>query len=204
MTSSNIYNTGLLILQSSFHCFFCHGYEERGVESAGALGMGLANTPEALNIMCRSIERLSHHVTVYTNGNSDLAVCTEAITHSNNITYDDRIISKFQLGNNGAGPSVIITFSDGTSKTEGFIAGQPIVELCGAELIKQLELKLTPEGDVAVSAPFNETSVSGCFAAGDATTQKRTVMQALYTGTFAGAGLALQAMQELDALDKTD
>lgn len=190
----------LLTCRHSFHCFFCHGYEERGVYSAGALATGLVTAPDLLTIMSLSVQRLSQRVVVYTNGNTELATLSKLITRGNKITYDDRKISKFQLENNG--PGVIITFADGTSKTEGFIASQPRVEQRGAELLTQLGLDMTTEGDIMVTSPFNETSVSGCFAAGDAASSKKTVMQALHMGTFAGAGLALQSMQELNANDE--
>lgn len=56
-----------------YHCLFCDGYEERGQETAGVLTPGpTANPPRALHL-ARVARQLSESVTVYTNGNEQLA-----------------------------------------------------------------------------------------------------------------------------------
>ncbi|KAF7559039.1 hypothetical protein G7046_g5098 [Stylonectria norvegica] len=71
-----------------------------------------------------------------------------------------------------------------------------------APFAEQLGLECLPSGDIKVEEPFNETSVKGCFAAGDAATMKKAVVQATAMGAFAGAGIATQLQRELDERDE--
>ncbi|KAK7427215.1 hypothetical protein QQZ08_006328 [Neonectria magnoliae] len=182
-----------------FHCLFCHGFEERGTESAGVLAGGFLTTPEMLLHVSPMAKRLSKSVTVYTNANPDLHAALQGKLRSSKIHYDDRKIARFQL--EAGGPSVTIHFADGTAKTEGFIANHPAV-VQKAAFVDELGLERTPAGDVKVDEPFNETSVKGCFAAGDAATMKRAVVQAQAMGGFVAAGMATQLQMELDATDE--
>lgn len=148
-------------------------------------------------------KRLSKHVNVYTNGNSELISSTKALIHSDEITYDDRKIIKFEHRENSAGnpPFVTVHFEDGTSRKEGFIVSHPRVEQ-RAPFAEQLNLDMTPAGDIKVSIPFNETSVHGCVAAGDAATPMKAVVQAAQMGAFAAVGLVSQLQRELDEKNK--
>ena len=185
----------------SFHCLFCHGFEERGVESAGLLAGGMPATPEMMVHVARMAKRLSKRVTIYTNTkHADLLPAVKGLLHSSRITIDTRPIKSLALV--GHGPQVQMTFADGSTVTEGFIASHPAVEQRGGELAAQLGLEMTPTGDVKVSAPFNETSVAGCFAAGDAAVAMKSVVSALHTGTFAGTGAIAQLQRELDEADE--
>ena len=186
-----------------FHCLFCHGFEERGAESAGLLVGGLLTTPEVIAHVARMAKRLSKRVTIYTNsGHADLAPALKALIHSSKITVDTRAISSLSLIADG--PGVRISFTDGSaSATEGFVAGHPGVEQRGGDLAAQLGLEMAPAGDVLkVTGPFNETSVDGCFAAGDAATVMRSVVSAVHMGTFTGAGAVAQLQREMDEADE--
>ncbi|CAM1505138.1 Fc.00g107750.m01.CDS01 [Cosmosporella sp. VM-42] len=182
-----------------FHCLFCHGFEERGAESVGVLAGGFLKAPEMLTHVTPMAKRLSKSVTVYTNGNADLASAVRSNLHSSKVHFDTRKITRFALVDSG--PSVKITFEDGSSKTEGFIANHPTV-VQSAPFTEQLGLERLPSGDVKVEAPFNETSVKGCFAAGDAATMVKSVVMAMMMGSFAGAGMATQLQMELDKRDE--
>lgn len=72
---------------------------------------------------------------------------------------------------------------------------QPPIELNGP-FAKQLGLETGPQGEIKVSLPFNETSMSGVFACGDAASQTRIVPNALYGGALAGRGLITQLQAE--------
>ena len=100
-----------------------------------------------------------------------------------------------------SGPAVQITFNDGSTKTKGFIVNHPSV-VQSTPFAEQLGLERVPSGDVRVEAPFNETSVKGCFAAGDAATMMKSVVTAMMMGSFAGAGMATQLQRELDERDE--
>lgn len=186
-------------LSTSFHCMFCHGFEERGVESAGVLATGFIQVPERISHFSMMVKRLSKSTTIYTNGQSELADQVKPKIKSSKIAFDNRQITKFELENGG--PAVRITFSDGTSKIEGFIGSHPDVEQRG-KFIDQLALDMTPTGEIKVSPPMNETSVPGVFAAGDAATMMKSVLQAMQMGGFAAVGIIGQLQQELDATDE--
>lgn len=182
-----------------FHCLFCHGFEERGAESAGVLAGGFLNAPEMLIHIAPMAKRLAKSVTVYTNDNEKLHADAQGKLHSAKINFDNRKITRFQLEDGG--PEVTIHFEDGTTKTEGFIANHPSIAQ-KAPFIEELGLECLPSGDIKVNDPFGETSVQGCFAAGDAATMKRAVVQAQAMGAFVAAGIATQLQMELDAKDE--
>ncbi|KFA66073.1 hypothetical protein S40285_08135 [Stachybotrys chlorohalonatus IBT 40285] len=184
-----------------FHCMFCHGYEERGVESAGALATGFITTPEGIMHVSLMAKRLSQSLNIYTNNNPTLAaeVATRIPPDNTKLRVDDRAIAKFALV--GTGPSVTITFADGSSTTEGFVASHPSVEQA-APFAAQLGLEMTPTGEIKVTPPFNETSVPGCFAAGDAASMLRSVVQGLHSGALAGVGAVTQLSIELAKTNK--
>lgn len=179
---------------------FCHGFEERGAASVGALASGLAASPEMLAHATLMAKRLSRGVTIYTNANPSLLSAVKRQLHSRNVSYDDRRIARVAL-ERGTGPGVVLHFADGTSKAEGFVANHPRVEQ-RAPFAAQLGLDMAPGGEIATTAPFNETSVRGCFAAGDAATGMRSAVKAIEMGLFAGGGLVAQMNAELDERDE--
>lgn len=71
----------------------------------------------------------------------------------------------------------------------------PPVEINGP-FAKQLGLETGSQGEIKVSLPFNEASVSGVFACGDAASQTRIVPNAIYGGSLAGRGLIAQLQAE--------
>jgi thioredoxin reductase len=144
-------------------------------------------------------KRLSRSVTVYTNTNTSLIPSIQSKVHSSKVHYDDRKITSFTLVNGG--PSVKITFEDGTSKIEGFVVSHPNV-VQAAPFAEQLGLETTPTGDIKVEAPWNETCLKGCFAFGDAATMLRSVLQAMHMGGFAALGTAMQLQKEFDEKDE--
>ncbi|KAF7551190.1 hypothetical protein G7Z17_g5194 [Cylindrodendrum hubeiense] len=182
-----------------FHCLFCHGFEERGTESAGVLAGGFLTAPEKLLHISPMAKRLAKSVTVYTNDNEQLHASLQGKLQSSKIHFDNRKIARFQLKDGG--PEVTIHFEDGTTKTEGFIANHPSIAQ-KAPFVDELGLERLPSGDIKVDEPFFETSVKGCFAAGDAATMKKAVVQAQAMGAFAAAGIVTQLQMELDAKDE--
>ncbi|KAG8416238.1 hypothetical protein J3458_006834 [Metarhizium acridum] len=120
--------------------------------------------------------------------------------HSSKISYEGRKVTRLEL-ENGSGPGVIVHFADGTSKREGFMTNHPRVEQQSL-FAAQLGLECAPTGDIVVTAPFNETSVKGCFAAGDAATMMKSAVQAIQMGMFAGVGLVSQMNRDLDEKDE--
>ncbi|KAJ5358497.1 uncharacterized protein N7496_010910 [Penicillium cataractarum] len=178
-----------------YHCLFCDGYEDRGQETAGVLAMGpIASPPRALHL-ARMARRLSESVTVYTNGDEVLAKeIQQAAGASSDATswlkFDARSITRFEKG--GIAKTVIIHFGEtDKSKTEGFLVYNPQTEVI-APFAKQLALTMTEGGDIQTTPPFNETSVSGVFAAGDCATPIKAVSQAVAMGCVTAVGVVVQ------------
>ncbi|RBR26307.1 uncharacterized protein FIESC28_00952 [Fusarium coffeatum] len=182
-----------------FHCLYCHGFEERGAESVGVFAGGMISNADMLAHVTPMAKRLSNSVTVYTNASPSLSSTVQSKIHSSKVHYDDRKITSFALVNGG--PSVKITFEDGSSKVEGFVVNHPNV-VQAAPFAEQLGLEMAPSGEVKVEAPWNETNVKGCFAGGDAATMMRSVMQAMHMGGFAAVGVAMQLQKEFDEKDE--
>lgn len=109
----------------SFHCLFCHGYEERGAESAGLLAEDAAVQAEMLTHVAHMALRLSKKLTVYTNGHNDDKV-DEIWTNSDipdfktRITVEKRPIKQFKLVSLDAS-DVLVMLEDGTEIRESFI-----------------------------------------------------------------------------------
>lgn len=176
---------------NSFHCLYCHGWEEKGQPSAGMLAEGdTGNVVVALHF-ARQALRLADQVTLYTNGNAELAKqLTEALaTAPAPMTVEERKIRKLLKGPERA--QMVIEFDDGTNKTEAFLAHKPKTSLRGT-LAQQLGLSLTPQGVIKVNPPFNQTDLKGVFAAGDCASPMQTITAALHSGTCTGGGAPLQ------------
>ncbi|KAI0470483.1 FAD/NAD(P)-binding domain-containing protein [Xylariaceae sp. FL0804] len=175
---------------SIFHCLFCDGYEQRGSASAGVLAINdVAAVPLALHV-ARNAAQLTKAVTIYTHGdNSRTAELEAAIGSVAPMTVDSRRIAKFvPRPPNKIG--LTIHFEDGTTKDEAFLAHKPVSKLKSSFLADQLGLELTPQGDIKVNPPFGETSLAGCFAAGDNSSFLKTSPNAVNAGANNAAGVA--------------
>ncbi|KAI5927183.1 FAD/NAD(P)-binding domain-containing protein [Camillea tinctor] len=182
-------------LSGIFHCLYCHGWEEKGTPSAGMLAEGDTSTAVVALHLARQALRMSDRVTLYTNGNEqlakDLADALEAAPAP--MAVEPRKITKLVKAPERA--QITIHLDDGTSKTEAFLAHKPKTTLRGS-LAQQLGLELTPMNTIKVNPPFNQTSVKGVFAAGDCSSPMHTVNAALHSGTCAGGGAPLQIQAE--------
>ncbi|KAF9894329.1 hypothetical protein FE257_007832 [Aspergillus nanangensis] len=185
-----------------FHCLFCHGFEERGAPSAGVLSTSpLGQHPAQLVSIARMAKRLSDQVTIYTNGNHTLAAQISPLIRSSKISVDARPIARLNLVDSG--PQVRIDFADGSaSATEGFVSSHPKMRQRAEKFADELGLEMTDAGNVKVTAPFNETSLKGCFAVGDAATVMESVIEAMHMGFFAGVGCVAQLQEEMEARDE--
>ncbi|KAM3550533.1 hypothetical protein ARSEF4850_008299 [Beauveria asiatica] len=106
---------------------------------------------------------------------------------------NDRDIASLTLGPQSSGTT--ISFADGSSVQEAFLAHKPPTKLNGP-FAAQLRVELTPAGDVKVTPPFGATSLKGVYAAGDCATAMKNAMPAMHMGTFAGVGIALDLQAE--------
>ncbi|KAJ5940499.1 Pyridine nucleotide-disulfide oxidoreductase class-II [Penicillium verrucosum] len=177
-----------------FHCLFCHGFEERGCESAGVLAIGdLANSMPAMHV-ARMARRFATTVTIYTHGAQELTQALEKASSDSGIKVDSRPIARLVKGPGAS--DVEVGFEDGTQRMEGFLAHKPKTEINGP-FAEQLGLHLTSDGDIKTTEPFYSTSVPGVFAAGDCAGPMKAVVMAMSSGTLVAGGLAGQLQAEL-------
>ncbi|KAI1435779.1 FAD/NAD(P)-binding domain-containing protein [Xylaria sp. CBS 124048] len=181
-----------------FHCLYCHGWEERGVSSAGVLAEGdIGKVPSALHI-ARQALRMAQHVNIYTDGNEALARELHDALQDGlpaPMTVDSRKIAKLVKAAERA--KVTLEFEDGTTAvTEGFLAHKPKTRLRG-DLAAQLGVEMLPGNVVKVSPPFNQTSVRGVFAAGDCASPMQTISAAIHSGMCTGGGAPSQLQADM-------
>lgn len=142
----------------------------------------------------RHVSQFAKTVRLYTNGSESLAKeLVAGFGTATNMEVEHRKIKQLEKGPIGA--EVIIHFTDGTSRTEGFLGHAPRTRERGP-FVKQLGLELTPMGDIVAKPPFNETNVAGVFVAGDISSPSKIVTNALYTGNLAGTGVSGQILAE--------
>jgi hypothetical protein len=114
----------------SFHCLFCHGYEDRGKQSAGVLAMPLVSEASFALHFGNNALQLADKLTIYTNGDSVMtARLREALVKPDpRITLESRKIARLSM-KSGDASDVIVTFDDGSTTTEGFIVSASVVRI---------------------------------------------------------------------------
>jgi thioredoxin reductase len=147
--------------------------------------------------MARNALQLTKEVTIYTHGNEKVRRELEAAVGNGKaaISFDSRVITSFSMP--PAKSHITLTFEDGTSKDEAFIAAKPKTVLRSKNLVEDLGLELTPQGDIKNTPPLGETSVIGCFAAGDTANQFKSIPGAILGGSSAAAGAASHVQSRL-------
>ena len=175
----------------SFHCLFCHGYEDRDVASVGVLAVDLmAEMPPITNGLARNALQFSKDVTIYTNGSESVANALTPMVEKKGIKIDTRAI--MSLRKEKAGAQVTIKFQDGTSVTHGFLVHGPRNEM-PLDFAKTLKLEKAPSGgELKLVSPFQETTEPGCFAVGDIGSIGKIVVAGVAFGTFAATGIVKQ------------
>ena len=178
----------------SFHCLFCHGYEESGSERAGLLAVGMtANKNFAITIACMA-KQLAKSVTIFTHGDLKVAEEIKSEAGSQNLNVDARQIARLEKVP-GDTSAIRIHFEDGSEAEEiGFMAHGPRTRPT-TPWHEQLDLELTEMGDFKSTPPFGTTSVHGVFVAGDCSHMMKAVLPALSSGGMAAGGVAHQLSQ---------
>lgn len=179
----------------SYHCLFCHGYEERGGASAGVLAVQMCAIPRFAQHIGRNAAQLVESVTIYTNGSEQLAkdLIETLGEKTSQFKTDSRPIKRLVLGK---GDDIVIEFEDGSTKAESFLAHAPMTHPKGP-FVEQLGLKTVPPfQDIEVSQPFLQTSKRGVFAAGDNMIMAKAVPMAMSNGSMAANGASAQIQAE--------
>lgn len=103
----------------SFHCLFCHGYEEAGGPSAGLIATRHQPSPQVLHASGMAAS-LAKNVVVYTNGDDSVTESMTAATKNRRITIEGKKI--MSISRKQAGRSdVVVHLEDGSTRTEAFM-----------------------------------------------------------------------------------
>ena len=175
-----------------YHCLFCLGYEDRGAKSAGVLALqALAMMPALAVHMADNAAQLAKEVTIYTNGSKDVETQLQAMIANSPFKVDSRSIAKLVDTDEG----VDIEFEGGEKEKVAFLVHNPLTMPQGP-FSQQLDLELSPTGDIKAEAPTYQTSCRGVFAAGDCITPFKVIPHAIASGNFAAVAAATQLQAE--------
>ncbi len=136
--------------------------------------------------------QLSNEVTIYTNGNEDLAEQLKSLVRDT-FKVDSRHIK--HLVDVDGGKYLKIEFTDGSYRDEAFLVHNPQTTVQGP-FITQLGITTTPMGDILAEAPMHQTSIRGVFAAGDCITPYKVIPGAISSGCNAAVAVSTQLQAE--------
>lgn len=165
---------------NSYQCLFCDGFEQRDYP------IDMLTFPNAsYNHLALTALHFNPDTTMFSNGpmstNSDVQEAF-MIAQARGAKLDTRPIER--LINNGAGPGngITIEFKDGTSIKLGMLLHRPATGNVAQHLIEQPGLAISETGgDIGIEGIFGESSVPGCFAAGDTQDLMKQVATAMGT-----------------------
>ncbi|KAJ5471183.1 FAD-dependent pyridine nucleotide-disulfide oxidoreductase [Penicillium desertorum] len=174
-----------------YQCLFCDGYEKQG-QPVGILEF---SSPAYLGLALMSLQ-LSEDVTIYSNGplSSDTSVQKALRTASaSGVKIDERPIRRLM----NQGDTIGIEFDDTQIITLGMLLHKPPTINRSQNLIDQLGLaKMEQSAGVMVNPLFCESSLPGCFVAGDGGQLLKQVAVAMGTGVRAASGVSFQLCNE--------
>lgn len=108
-----------MVIFPSFHCLFCHGFEDRGCASAGVLAVGDCAAVGPAMQMARMARQLAGRVRVYVDGNADLARQLEEPAAAAGFAVEVRRIEK--LSKRPEASQVLVSLDGGDEIVEGFL-----------------------------------------------------------------------------------
>jgi len=161
---------------SVIHCPYCHGYEYRG-ENTGLLMNG-----DMVLEKVKLISQWTKRVTVFTNGLVEIPSEHVEILTNLGVQIWDNVID-YLIHDKGYISKVVFTDGQEIPLTTLY-AALPFEQK--SELPQNLGCSLRDSGHLQVDQ-FQQTTVSGVFAAGDNATFMRSVASAVHAGTSAGA-----------------
>jgi thioredoxin reductase len=176
---------------SVFVCPFCDGWEFRdrriAVYSAGRRAIDLAKEMRGWTdrvVACVECDDLNDDDRAWLAASGTRLVVAKAVR----LLGAGRSLSTIEFAG-GSGIDCDVLFVDATLRQH-------------SDLVKRLGCRLAPGGSIAVG-PGGQTSVSGCYGAGDATTDVHQVIVAAASGARAGIAITLDLL-ETDAKDLVD
>lgn len=170
---------------SVLHCPYCHGYEVKKEKTAiignGEMGFEFA----------KLISNWTKNLRLCTNGKSTLTwEQTQVLTKHNVQIFEEEIDSLEHK--NGEIKSIIFKNREKVT-VKAIYARPPFEQHC--QLPKDLGCDINEQGLLKVDT-MQKTNIAGIYASGDCTTQMRSVAIAVSTGSFAGAVINKELIDE--------
>jgi thioredoxin reductase len=168
-----------------YQCLFCDGFEQK--EYPG----GIFTFPDAsYTHLALTAIHMNPDITIYSNGpvSHDAAVQRALATVlARGVKLDIRRVKAFV--NNGPGPErgITVQFQDGSDVTLGMLVHKPAMRNRAQLLLDQLGLATNKVNGEIITGSTGETSVPGCFAAGDTAEVMKQVAFASWTGMCVGS-----------------
>lgn len=192
----------LMARESSVHCLFCDGFENKGGR-IGALGL---QTPPDLDALLMAFQLTKDTVTVFTNGNAASNGEVQRlyrIAAARGVTFDHRAIHSVSEIPDAVG--VQLNFQDGSHEHVRMLLSTPPSVNRAANLISALRLE-NPAGagaHVISKTPMGETSLRGCFVAGDTSTPAKIIHVAMASGKHINQAPSGTRYPRLQAANRT-
>ncbi|WP_026727403.1 NAD(P)/FAD-dependent oxidoreductase [Flavobacterium denitrificans] len=161
---------------SVLHCPYCHGYEVKNEKTAI-----IANGEMAFEY-AKLISNWTKDLRLCTNGKSTLTLEQTQILKKKGISIFEDEIDSFE--HNDGYVSNIVFKNQEKVEVKAIYARPPFEQHCS--LPADLGCDINEQGLLKVDA-MQKTNVPGIYASGDCTTQMRSVAIAVSTGSFAGA-----------------
>lgn len=170
---------------SILHCPYCHGYEVKN-EVTGILAKG-----EVAYEFSKMILNLTKNLTLFTNGKSGFTEDQKEKLNQHMIHINENEIEKIQ---HEKGQIQKIVFKNGKEQPLKVLYAKIPFEQ-NLNTLTDLCLELTEQGFIKVD-PFQKTTVCGVYACGDNVTMMRSVANAVAQGSFAGAMVNKELVDE--------
>jgi len=170
---------------SLIHCPYCHGYEFR-MEKTGILANGDTAFETA-----RLISNWTSDLTVFTNGAARLS--SEQIEKL--IEKNIRIVeTKIDGIVHESGKMQAVLLSDGTKIELSALYTRPAFRQ-QSDIPESLECEFSDSGHIRIDS-FQKTTVPGVYAAGDNCFPMRSVSNAVFAGSLAGAMINKELIED--------
>lgn len=170
---------------SVLHCPYCHGYEVKGKKT-----VVIANGDLGFEYV-KLISNWTNELSLLTNGKSTLSAAQMELLQKYEIEVIEEKIGSFFHINGGIREIVFKNKSKIQAKV--VYSKVPFVQHC--LLPETLGCELTEQGLIKVDM-FQRTNIPGIYASGDCTIQARSVAMAVSSGSFAGASINRELIDE--------
>lgn len=170
---------------SVLHCPYCHGYEVKNEKTAI-----IANGDMGFEYV-KLISNWTKDLKLYTNGKSTLTPKQNELLNKHKVEIIENEIESFEHEH---GNIRYIIFKNGEKKAVKAIYHRPLFEQ-HCSLPENIGCELNEQGLLKTDF-FQQTTVSGIYACGDNCNPARSVAMAVYTGSFAGASINRELIEE--------